>query len=324
MISYRNLYINGRPYEEIIALKHLQLCETEKGSASSWSVIVLISLIVALGAAIYLLLPRDQAPKPEPNVVRMKIPSMPSPASTESAEEDQPSRPETATSPPLKQEAAALSEPDLQTGQTAASLDHDDPSVRPEPPSEQATVEPEDAPPAPADDATPPSTPVAAPDDAPVDPMAEEQPPADIALKEKTAAVIIAPTPPADSQEEEKPSDQIPISAETDFNEDRTNPAASPSAEEIDVPPADSAERPKPFTIQVGVFRNQRNADNLASDLKALGYSSFIHESQDKRQRPLYKVCFGRFETKDMAAQTIAAFKEEEKKPAVVVRVKSR
>ena len=304
-------------------MNHLQVCKNEKGAASSWGVIVLVSLIAVLGASVYLLLPRPQAPEPEPIVVRMKIPPMPPPASAAPTEDEQTPAFEAASSPPLKQEGTAPPGPVGQSSRADDSSGGNGLSDRPETPSEQAPCEPVAAPLLSADDANPPSLPVAEPDKTPVDPKAEEHLPGDNVPKEKMATDGIAPTPVTGQPGKEKSSEPILISTQTDSDEGPANPAASPGSEENDVSPIGNAEKPNPFTIQAGVFRSKTNADKLASDLKSLGYSSFIHESQDKRQRPLYKVCFGRFGTKNRAGQTVAAFKEKEKKPAFVVRLES-
>lgn len=77
------------------------------------------------------------------------------------------------------------------------------------------------------------------------------------------------------------------------------------------------------FTVQVGAFRTKAYADAQLEKLKGLGYPAYIFEVMDKKQQPLYLVCFGRFQTLAMAADTIAAFKEKEKMPAVVARPES-
>jgi hypothetical protein len=53
------------------------------------------------------------------------------------------------------------------------------------------------------------------------------------------------------------------------------------------------------------------------------GYPAYLFEVMDKKQQPLYLVCFGRFQTLAEAGDTIAAFKVKEKMSAVVARPES-
>ena len=118
--------------------------------------------------------------------------------------------------------------------------------------------------------------------------------------------------------------DQTPASDENQTEGGKAPQPESPGVGKIEIPPAEATEAQQPFTVQVGVYHDKENANNMASNLTALGYSSFIHESQDNRQRPLYKVCFGRFETKEGARQAVEVFKQEEEKEAFVVRLETR
>ena len=134
--------------------------------------------------------------------------------------------------------------------------------------------------------------------------------------------------PPSGNEETEEatPSDKGLAAAEIEKEADESDGVepTSPRSQENTEPPADPAQELDPFSVQVGVYHGKGNADKMASSLKALGYASFIHESQDKRQRPLYKVCFGRFESKREAAQAAATFKEKEEQPALIVRLGPR
>jgi cell division septation protein DedD len=77
------------------------------------------------------------------------------------------------------------------------------------------------------------------------------------------------------------------------------------------------------FTVQVGAFHTKAYADAKLEELKILGYPAYLLEVMDRKQLPLYLVCFGRFPTLAEAGDSIAAFKEKEKMPAVVYRTGS-
>ena len=76
------------------------------------------------------------------------------------------------------------------------------------------------------------------------------------------------------------------------------------------------------FTIQVGVFRNERYANRRADKLKTLNYSAFIHEIVGKDQQTLYLVCFGHFMTMEKTILAATEFKEKENMDAVAAFLK--
>lgn len=88
------------------------------------------------------------------------------------------------------------------------------------------------------------------------------------------------------------------------------------------VAPVPVTDKNAPFTVQVGVFRYEVYANRKASQLKKLGYPSFIHEVMGKDQLPIYLVCFGRFQTRSEALPAVAAFKEKENMEAVAAFLK--
>ena len=115
------------------------------------------------------------------------------------------------------------------------------------------------------------------------------------------------------------PSDEILIPSEENAEKDRMNQSGSPGLGKNIEASTVSAKAQELYTIQVGAYRDKRYADQLAEDLKALRYSTYMVESTDKNLRPLYKVCFGRFESKDRANESATVFREKTKKPAFVV-----
>jgi uncharacterized membrane protein len=54
--------------QEVVVSEKVRLLNNEEGAASSWTFILLISLIIVIVAAIHLYLPRPEAPEPQPVV----------------------------------------------------------------------------------------------------------------------------------------------------------------------------------------------------------------------------------------------------------------
>jgi cell division septation protein DedD len=77
-----------------------------------------------------------------------------------------------------------------------------------------------------------------------------------------------------------------------------------------------------PFTVQVGVFRNERYANRKADKLKTLNYPAFIHEIVGKDQQTLYLVCFGHFMTREKTILAVTEFKAKENMDAVAALLK--
>jgi cell division protein FtsN len=115
------------------------------------------------------------------------------------------------------------------------------------------------------------------------------------ALKAQTATTpVIAPaTPspntvapaPAQGAAAAAPADAQPVAAAT--------PAAAPD-------PVD-----QPFVLQLGAFREQKNAKQLQADLKLKGYPTTICNMVDEDQRTWHMVRFGGY--KDLSAASHAA-----------------
>ena len=108
--------------------------------------------------------------------------------------------------------------------------------------------------------------------------------------------------------------------------------ATAAAAEPPKIEPPDSEPQPLikespaakkgPFTVQVGVFRNERYANRKADKLKTLDYPTFVHEIVGKDQRTLYLVCFGHFITRENALVAVKEFKAKENMDAVAVFLK--
>lgn len=303
-----------------------QIGKNQKGVASSWSLIVLVALIVVLGAAIYLWFPRPQVIEPKPVVTRMKIPSVPSPAPSEPAKDQQETPSATEATAPLEPEENVIIAASEPNNQTVAPSDSDNLPAGPEEPLDQPFEASDAVSHAATGDQNPALATVPAPEPTPVDSAAQSRAPAENAQTEETPSDGAPETSVSGEPESTKPIEPVPAESEKEKETDSgdATPTESPSPEAKDTPSSASAEDQKPFSVQVGVYHGKGNADKMASGLKALGYASFIHESQDKRQRPLYKVCFGRFESKREAAQAAATFKEKEEQPALIVRLGPR
>ena len=72
----------------------------------------------------------------------------------------------------------------------------------------------------------------------------------------------------------------------TAANEPKSMPAAPESKQEVSTAPSESESGSvKGFALQVGAFRDAKNAKTLLDDLKDRGYSATLFNSVDSRQR---------------------------------------
>ena len=297
----------------------VRLLKNEKGAALSWTLIVVISLIAVVIAATYLYLQRPEAPEPQPVVVRMKIPPISSPAPGTLTEVPEKMVPLAKTSLPVKQDETSPLAPAVQTNAPVVSSDNDGLSTGPAAPPENALDDPVASSTVATDMENPPPIPAIPSGDNLVDPKPEDSPSAEKAQKERILSDDVPPTSVAGTQEKRMPSDEIIIPAEKDAEKDSMNRSGSPGLGKNIEPHTVSVKEQEVYTIQVGAYREKRYADQLAADLKALKYSTYMVESTDKNLRPLYKVCFGRFESKVRADESATVFRKKTKKPAFVV-----
>jgi cell division septation protein DedD len=99
-------------------------------------------------------------------------------------------------------------------------------------------------------------------------------------------------------------------------------PAASTSlAESAPAPaPIQSAGAQDAFSLQLGSFRDAKNAKQLQNDLKERGYAASIFTAMDSEQREWHVVRIGGFKTLSSAAQAAATFNSKERIQALIRR----
>jgi cell division protein FtsN len=73
------------------------------------------------------------------------------------------------------------------------------------------------------------------------------------------------------------------------------------------------------YTIQVGAFESQSNAQGVMSELRQAGYDAFTTRSQNGKGSGLYLVRFGHYKDKAAAQASLAEFKRREQRPAIMV-----
>jgi cell division septation protein DedD len=74
------------------------------------------------------------------------------------------------------------------------------------------------------------------------------------------------------------------------------------------------------FSVQLGVFRDSKNAQQLVADLKQKGYPAIIFTALDEQQREWHVVRIPGFKTLDSAAGAAANFTNKERLQAIVRR----
>jgi cell division septation protein DedD len=77
------------------------------------------------------------------------------------------------------------------------------------------------------------------------------------------------------------------------------------------------------YTIQVGAFHNKAYADELLDLLRKRGYTPFIFVAVRAHKSDLYTVRFGRFASREAAAEAVSGFKQKENMAAVVAHAGS-
>jgi cell division protein FtsN len=83
-------------------------------------------------------------------------------------------------------------------------------------------------------------------------------------------------------------------------------------------PPAAAAPEEDVFSLQLGAFRDPKNAKLLQADLKERGYSATILTAVDSEQREWYAVRIHGFKTVASAARAAAEFTNKERMQALI------
>ncbi len=140
--------------------------------------------------------------------------------------------------------------------------------------------------------------------------LTEEKPPVKVeklpsSIKEKAAVA------------EEKPLSAMkkkPAVAEEKQPEPVTEIAKIKTPKVIEKKPA---AKPR-YSVQVGAFRNSKNANRFVSQLKQKGYGAYIFMKTDPKARTWHTVRIGDYTNLREASSARSMFKKKEKKPALV------
>ena len=295
------------------------LLKNEKG-AMVWVVLSLLTLVVIAAGLVMLFMPgtSTSSPTSPPAVVKMKVPSAPK-AEPEKVAGLQPppgveKRNET-SSDPLHVDTPPA-EPDVDTP-AALSSTADAPDAAGTVSARAAVTDEADSE-LPSANAEVPAADAASPAQQKFEAVFDQGASADHGEPVQTAMLGVA-------------EDVVPGATSESANDLFETEATAAVAAEAPEAPA-SKDRPEPsgaatapeneasFTVQVGAFHTQAYADAQLEKLKGFGYPAYIFEVMDKKQRPLYLVCFGRFQTLAEAGDTMSAFTAKQKMPAVVAR----
>ena len=74
------------------------------------------------------------------------------------------------------------------------------------------------------------------------------------------------------------------------------------------------------WTLQAGAFLSQQHAERLVQILNGRGYNAHILVTRDSQDRSWYRVRFGDFSTRPLAADSAREFKRRENREVIVVR----
>lgn len=125
-------------------------------------------------------------------------------------------------------------------------------------------------------------------------------------------------------------SGEIPAASMPRINENLNTETAEQGTENLTQSPSSPEEkagttapevlqRPH-FTIQVGAFREKAYAQKTMNQLQEKGYDVYIYETADKHMRSWYFVRFGNFDNREEAIISIAEFKQNQKRPALIAK----
>jgi cell division septation protein DedD len=131
----------------------------------------------------------------------------------------------------------------------------------------------------------------------------------------------------AKSQEavpEEKPG-EVPVAAVKKPMPEKPEVKPDDTAEKAEpAPPEGTAEKPPEgmlFSVQVGAFKDRKQAEPLLAELKGKGHEPYIFEFTDDNKQKWYALRIGDFKDEEGANKAALAFKEKEKKPALVTKI---
>jgi cell division protein FtsN len=130
------------------------------------------------------------------------------------------------------------------------------------------------------------------------------------------AAPAPAPaTPPSQPAAPAEHESAAPATAPAPTPAPASPPQISPAAQAADAA-ADSSQ----FVLQVGSFRDAKNAQQLQSELKAKGYPATVFDAMDSDQRMWHVVRIGHYQDVASAAVEAARIGDQERLQALIRR----
>ena len=98
----------------------------------------------------------------------------------------------------------------------------------------------------------------------------------------------------------------------------KTPPPAAPSSGESKAVAPKKSSGKAVYSVQVGAFRSEHNAGELAKKLKGKGYDAFTLKSGSKDKGVVYRVLIGKIEDRMKAREMAATVSKKEKTKAVI------
>ncbi|HWR59632.1 MAG TPA: SPOR domain-containing protein, partial [Thermodesulfovibrionales bacterium] len=74
------------------------------------------------------------------------------------------------------------------------------------------------------------------------------------------------------------------------------------------------------YSVQIGVFKNKKNASTLTKRYEKKGYEAFMHKSSTGEKKFVYRVLIGKFAGRDEAAGWAKKISAEERTKATVFK----
>lgn len=169
------------------------------------------------------------------------------------------------------------------------------------------------------------------------DAQVQKSAPVEDALPVQQDEVVAEETTHSNNQQEKRPERALNSSGETPAvsmsrpHENRNAETAEQKPEDsTQSPPSSPEEKADPtvpevlqrqhFTIQVGAFREKGYAQQTKKQLQEKGYDTYIYETADTHMRNWYFVRFGKFDNREEAIMTVAEFKQNQKRSAIIAK----
>ena len=159
-----------------------------------------------------------------------------------------------------------------------------------------------------------------------------EKPPSSIkekaAVAEEKPPVKVEKLPSSTKEKAAVAEEKSPVKIEKPLSATKENPAVAEEKQPEPVTEIAKIKTPKViekkpaakprYSVQVGAFRNSKNANRFVSQLKQKGYGAYIFMKTDPKARTWHTVRIGDYTNLREASSARSMFKKKEKKPALV------